>query len=65
MPFIGHLQPSLWERYQQQVKKWMLALNKNNTNISNGCQEEAAPIESHPCFLFVQSSEVWKFPTRG
>ncbi|XP_050288048.1 uncharacterized protein LOC126726743 [Quercus robur] len=52
MPLIRHLQPPLWERYQQQVKEWVLALNKNNANIPNGFQEKAAPIEKPPTFAF-------------
>ena len=32
--------------------EWELALNKNNTNIPNGCQEKAAPIEKLPMFAF-------------
>ncbi|KAM4074773.1 hypothetical protein ACB094_10G119400 [Castanea mollissima] len=65
MPLIRHLQPPLWERYQQQVKEWELALNKNNTNIPNGCQEKAALIEKPPMFAFCLKPRGLEVPNKG
>uniref|UniRef100_A0A2N9ERU2 Enhancer of polycomb-like protein n=2 Tax=Fagus sylvatica TaxID=28930 RepID=A0A2N9ERU2_FAGSY len=65
MPLIRHLQPPLWERYQQQVKEWELALTKNNTNIPNGCQEKAAPIEKPPMFAFCLKPRGLEVPNKG
>ena len=59
------IQPPLWERYQQQVKEWVLALNKNNANIPNGFQEKAAPIEKPPTFAFCLKQWGLEVPTRG
>ncbi|KAF8400757.1 hypothetical protein HHK36_014057 [Tetracentron sinense] len=50
MPLIRQFQPPLWERYQQQVKDWELAMIK--TNISNGCKEMTALVEKPPMFAF-------------
>lgn len=46
------IQPPLWEGYQQQVDEWELAMTKVNTNLPNGCQEKAKPIEKPPMFAF-------------
>ncbi|KAK7838051.1 hypothetical protein CFP56_020300 [Quercus suber] len=59
------IQPPLWERYQQQVKEWELALNKNNTNIPNGCQEKAAQIEKLPMFAFCLKPQGLEVPNKG
>ncbi|KAF3951585.1 hypothetical protein ACB098_07G094900 [Castanea mollissima] len=65
MPLIQHLQPPLWERYLQQVKEWELVLNKNDTNILNGCQEKAAPIEKLPMFAFFLKPRGLEIPYKG
>ena len=59
------IQPPLWERYRQQVKEWELALNKNNTNIPNGCREKAAPIEKLPMFAFCLKPRGLEVPNKG
>ena len=59
------IQPPLWERYQQQVKEWALALTKNNTNVPNGCQEKAAPIEKLPMFAFCLKPWGLEVPNKG
>ncbi|XP_022982051.1 uncharacterized protein LOC111481016 [Cucurbita maxima] len=51
MPLLRHLQPPLWETYQQQLKDWESTVNKNNTNSCNGCHESAS-IEKPPMFAF-------------
>nr|POE68280.1 hypothetical protein CFP56_26172 [Quercus suber] len=60
-----HFKPPLWERYQQQVKEWELDLNKNNTNIPNGCQEQAAPIEKPPMFALCLKRRGLEVPNKG
>ncbi|KAK7818010.1 hypothetical protein CFP56_041857 [Quercus suber] len=60
-----NMKPPLWERYQQQVKEWELDLNKNNTNIPNGCQEQAAPIEKPPMFALCLKRRGLEVPNKG
>ncbi|KAK9149495.1 hypothetical protein Scep_008252 [Stephania cephalantha] len=43
--------PPLWEKYQQQLKEWEMALNKTQS-LPNGCVEKALPIEKPPMFAF-------------
>ncbi|KAK7839993.1 hypothetical protein CFP56_017335 [Quercus suber] len=57
--------PPLWERYQQQVKEWELDLNKNNANIPNGCQEQAAPIEKPSMFALCLKRRGLEVPNKG
>lgn len=52
MPLIRHLQPPLWETYQQQLKDWESTVNKNNTNFCNGYHEKASSVEKPPMFAF-------------
>lgn len=52
MPLIRHLQPPLWEMYQQQLKEWEQAMIKNNTVSSHGWQEKVASIEKPAMFAF-------------
>ncbi|THG01169.1 uncharacterized protein LOC114310990 [Camellia sinensis] len=52
MPLIRHLQPPLWEWYEQQVKEWEQAMTKANRALSNGCQEKALPMDKPPMFAF-------------
>ncbi|KAG6649507.1 hypothetical protein I3843_07G212400 [Carya illinoinensis] len=65
MPLIRHLQPPLWEKYQQQVDEWELAMTKVNTNLPNGCQEKAAPIEKPPMFAFCLKPRGLEVPNKG
>uniref|UniRef100_A0A0A0LJD1 Enhancer of polycomb-like protein n=1 Tax=Cucumis sativus TaxID=3659 RepID=A0A0A0LJD1_CUCSA len=52
MPLIRHLQPPLWETYQQQLKDWECTINKSNTSFCNGYHEKAASVEKPPMFAF-------------
>ncbi|XP_061359587.1 uncharacterized protein LOC133303658 [Gastrolobium bilobum] len=52
MALIRHLQPPLWERYQQEVREWEVALTKNNTPTSNGCPYKVPTLEKPPMFAF-------------
>ncbi len=47
------------------MKEWELALTKNNTNIPNGCQEKAAPIEKPPMFAFCLKPRGLEVPNKG
>ncbi|CAJ2662716.1 unnamed protein product [Trifolium pratense] len=51
MALIRHFQPPMWERYQQQLKEWEVAVTKNNLS-SNGCQDKGATLEKPPMFAF-------------
>ncbi|GLT97667.1 hypothetical protein SLE2022_152220 [Rubroshorea leprosula] len=52
MPLIRHLQPPLWERYQQQLRDWELAMLKVNSMFPNGCSEKVSSIEKPPMLAF-------------
>ncbi|XP_022749558.1 uncharacterized protein LOC111298997 isoform X2 [Durio zibethinus] len=62
MPLIRHLQPPLWERYQQQVREWELAMSKVNHNLSNGC---SPAIEKPPMFAFCLKPRGLEVPNKG
>lgn len=65
MPLIRHLQPPLWEKYQQQVKKWEQAMMKGSAAISSGCQEKPITIEKPPMFAFCLKPRGLEVPNRG
>ncbi|XP_031284129.1 uncharacterized protein LOC116142862 [Pistacia vera] len=65
MPLIRHLQPPSWERYQQQVKEWEVAMSKSNYVIPNGCQGKAAPIEKPLMFAFCLKPRGLEVPNKG
>ncbi|EEF45945.1 uncharacterized protein LOC8272156 isoform X1 [Ricinus communis] len=65
MPLIRHLQPPLWERYQQQVREWELKMTKSNTALLNGCHKKGAPIEKPPMFAFCLKPRGLELPNRG
>ncbi|XP_061346192.1 uncharacterized protein LOC133291873 isoform X2 [Gastrolobium bilobum] len=52
MSLIRHFQPPLWERYQQEVREWEVAMTKNNIPVSNGCLQKVATLEKPPMFAF-------------
>ncbi|CAL0327238.1 unnamed protein product [Lupinus luteus] len=52
MALIRHFQPPLWQRYQQQLREWEVAMTKNNVPVSNGCQDKVATLEKPPTFAF-------------
>ncbi|CAL5206378.1 unnamed protein product [Lathyrus oleraceus] len=51
MALIRHFQMPMWERYQQQLKEWEVAVTKNNIS-SNGCLDKGATLEKPPMFAF-------------
>lgn len=65
MPLIRHLQPPLWEIYQQQVKEWELAMSKPNSALPNGCQGKVAPMEKPPMFAFCLKPRGLEVPNKG
>ncbi|KAF8393321.1 hypothetical protein HHK36_021562 [Tetracentron sinense] len=65
MPLIRQFQPPLWEKYQQQVKEWELAMIKTNSSISNGCKEKSALIEKPPIFAFCLKPRGLEVPNKG
>lgn len=65
MPLIRHLQPPLWERYQQQVKEWEEAVARANTSSSSGCKDKSASIEKPPMFAFCLKPRGLEIPNKG
>ncbi|GMH10820.1 hypothetical protein Nepgr_012661 [Nepenthes gracilis] len=65
MPLIRHLQPPLWEKYQQQVSDWELAMNKSNIPLPNGCHDKAALVEKPPMFAFCLKPRGIEVPNKG
>ncbi|KAF2304523.1 hypothetical protein GH714_032909 [Hevea brasiliensis] len=45
MPLIRHLQPPLWERYQQQLREWELAKRRRLNGFASG--DEKAVYQGH------------------
>ncbi|XP_030534160.1 uncharacterized protein LOC115743494 isoform X2 [Rhodamnia argentea] len=64
MPLIRHLQPPSWEKYQQQLREWELALNKGNSAPSDGCQKTSAA-ERPPMFAFCMKPRGLEVPNKG
>ncbi|KAJ4846207.1 hypothetical protein Tsubulata_034734 [Turnera subulata] len=64
MPLIRHLQPPLWERYQQQVKEWEQAM-KSNPALLNGCHEKFPHAEKPPMFAFCLKPRGLEVPNKG
>ncbi|KAJ7966093.1 Enhancer of polycomb-like [Quillaja saponaria] len=65
MALIRHFQPPLWEKYQQQVKEWELAMTKNCTSIPNGYLDKTAAVEKPPMFAFCLKPRGLEVPNRG
>uniref|UniRef100_A0A2P2MIF8 Enhancer of polycomb-like protein n=2 Tax=Rhizophora mucronata TaxID=61149 RepID=A0A2P2MIF8_RHIMU len=65
MPLIRHFQPPLWERYQQLLREWELAMAKSNMTLLNGCQEKAAAIEKPAMFAFCLKPRGLEVPNKG
>nr|GMD46058.1 Histone-lysine N-methyltransferase [Ipomoea batatas] len=61
MPLVRHLQRPLWERYQQQVKDWELAVSRAAA-VNHG---KAPPIEKPPMFAFCLKPRGLDIPSRG
>ncbi|OMO52352.1 hypothetical protein CCACVL1_29260 [Corchorus capsularis] len=65
MPLIRHLQPPLWERYQQQLREWELAMSKVNPILPNGCSDKVPQIEKPPMFAFCLKPRGLEVPNKG
>ncbi|KAF7830216.1 Histone-lysine N-methyltransferase TRX1 [Senna tora] len=52
MALIRHFQPPLWERYQQQLREWEVAMTKNSIPSPNGSLYKVANLEKPPMFAF-------------
>ncbi|XP_021746355.1 uncharacterized protein LOC110712204 [Chenopodium quinoa] len=65
LPLVRHLQPPLWEKYQQQVKEWEQVMAKSNLALSSGCQEKPLTIEKPPMFAFCLKPRGLELPNRG
>lgn len=65
MPLIRHLQPPLWERYEQQVKEWEHAMALANTTLPNGCQDKAPPMEKPLVYAFCLKPRGLELPNKG
>ncbi|KAK8604803.1 hypothetical protein V6N13_082275 [Hibiscus sabdariffa] len=55
MPLVRHLQPPLWERYQQQVREWEQAMSKGNSKS----------IDKPPMFAFCMKPRGLELPNKG
>ncbi|OUZ99707.1 Tudor domain [Macleaya cordata] len=64
MPLIRQLQPPAWERYQQQVREWEMAMSKLH-NFPNGCKENSVPIEKPAMFAFCLRPRGLEVPNKG
>ncbi|TYJ02529.1 hypothetical protein E1A91_A13G235900v1 [Gossypium mustelinum] len=58
MPLIRHLQPPLWERYEQQVGEWELTMSKVSSIPSNA-------VEKPTMFAFCLKPRGLQVPNRG
>ncbi|CAA2997884.1 Hypothetical predicted protein [Olea europaea subsp. europaea] len=65
MPLIRHLQPPLWERYEQQLKEWEHSMARGNTVLSAGFQENLSPLEKPPMFAFCLKPRGLDVPNKG
>lgn len=63
--FYFYLQPSAWERYQQEVREWEQAMIKTNTILPNGCHEKGASVEKPPMFAFCLKPRGLEVPNKG
>ncbi|XP_068647191.1 uncharacterized protein [Aristolochia californica] len=62
MPLIRQFQPALWEHYQQQLKKWELAVSKM-PSFSNGFKENV--LQKPPMFAFCLRPRGLEVPNKG
>ncbi|MED6180038.1 hypothetical protein PIB30_006527 [Stylosanthes scabra] len=65
MALIRHFQPPQWERYQQQLREWEVAMSKNNIPHSNGCLDKFAALEKPPMFAFCLKPRGLEVPNKG
>ncbi|KAL0330296.1 UNVERIFIED_CONTAM: hypothetical protein Sradi_5016300 [Sesamum radiatum] len=65
MPLIRHLQPPLWERYQQRLKEWERTAARGNCAFSVGSQDKVTPPEKPPMFAFCLKPRGLDVPNKG
>ncbi|KAK4420023.1 hypothetical protein Salat_2415200 [Sesamum alatum] len=65
MPLIRHLQPPLWERYQQRLKEWERTAARGNYAFTAGSQEKVTPPEKPPMFAFCLKPRGLDVPNKG
>ncbi|KAK4355436.1 hypothetical protein RND71_024407 [Anisodus tanguticus] len=65
MSLIRHLQPPLWERYQQQLKDWEQAMSNANLGFASLCQQKAASMEKPPMSAFCLKPRGLEVPNKG
>ncbi|XP_054789266.1 uncharacterized protein LOC129294799 [Prosopis cineraria] len=65
MTLVRHFQPPLWERYQQEVREWEVAINKNSIPTSYGCLDKVAALEKPPMFAFCLKPRGLEVPNKG
>lgn len=65
MPLIRHLQPPLWERYQQQLKEWEQAMSNANLGFASVCKEKVASMEKPPMSAFCLKPRGLEVPNKG
>ncbi|OIT33749.1 PREDICTED: uncharacterized protein LOC109205606 [Nicotiana attenuata] len=65
MALIRHLQPPLWERYQQQLKDWEQAMSNANLGFASVGQEKAASVEKPPMSAFCLKPRGLEVPNKG
>ncbi|KAI9097460.1 hypothetical protein K1719_025231 [Acacia pycnantha] len=65
MALVRHFQPPLWERYQQELREWEVAMNKNNAPPSYGCLDKVAALEKPPMFAFCLKPRGLEVPNKG
>ncbi|KAK4364958.1 hypothetical protein RND71_016316 [Anisodus tanguticus] len=65
MSLIRHLQPPLWERYQQQLKDWEQAMSNANLGFASVCQEKTASMEKPPMSAFCLKPRGLEVPNKG
>lgn len=63
MPLIRHLQPPLWERYQQQLRQWERTMSK--VISPSGYPEKVTSVEKPPMFAFCLKPRGLEVPNKG
>ncbi|XP_049376666.1 uncharacterized protein LOC125841560 [Solanum stenotomum] len=65
MALVRHLQPPLWERYQQQLKEWEQAMSNASFGFASVCQKKAASMEKPPMSAFCLKPRGLEVPNKG
>ena len=58
------MQPPLWERYQQHLREWELAMERSNTRLPSGCHGKAVLADKPPMHAFCLKPRGLEVPTR-